>query len=112
MQNNGVVDVKQPAPQRPWQHRLLHTIGEVLLSFLFAGGILMTSMKLACMPKYSCQDMSAIAYFIPFFIVTIVIWSWFLSRCQKLRDQLPARKKLDIATAIITVILWVVFFLA
>lgn len=55
--------------------------------------------------------MSAIAYFIPFFIVTIVIWGWFLSLCKKLRDRLPARKKLDIATAIITVILWAVFFL-
>ncbi len=112
MDENQAMDDKQPAPQRPWQHRLLHTIGEVLLSFFLAGGILMTSMKLACMPKYSCQDMSGMAYFIPFFIVTIVIWSGFLSRCQKLRDRLPARKKLDIATAIITVILWLVFFLS
>ena len=111
MDNNAVVDNKQPAPKRPWQHRLLHTIGEVLLSFLFAGGLLMTSMKVACMPKYSCQDMSAVGYLIPFLIVTIVLWSWFLSLCKKLRDRLPARKKLDISTAVVTVILWLVFFL-
>lgn len=110
MNNDQVMEDKPSAPQRPWTHRLLHTIGEVLLSFPFAGGILTLSMKLACMQKYKCQDMSAIGYFIPFFIVTIVIWSGYLTLCQKLRDRLPARKKLDIATVIITVILWAAVF--
>lgn len=110
MDNNGAMDNNQPAPQRPWQHRLLHTIGEVLLSFLFAGGLLMTSMNLICLNQFRCQDTSGIAYFVPIFIVTIVLWGWFLTLCKKLRDRPCARKKLDIATVIITVILWVVLF--
>ena len=104
------MDDDQPAPQRPWQHRLLHTIGEVLLSFLFAGGVFLASVKLMCLNNHSCDDFGGIIFFLVGFLVAIVIWGWFLSLCRKLRDRLPARKKLDIATAIITVILWVAFF--
>ena len=104
------MDDKQPAPQRPWQHRLLHTIGEVLLSFLFAGGVFLASVKLMCLNEYRCDDFGGVAFFVASFIVAIVIWGWFLSLCRKLRDRLPARKKLDIATTIITVILWAAFF--
>jgi len=109
---DNAMDDNQPAAQRPWQHRLLHTIGEVFLSFLFAGGILMTSMKLMCLKPYRCDDFGGLAYAVASFIVAVVIWGWFISLCRKLRDRLPARKKLDIATAVITVILWLAFFLS
>ena len=104
------MDDNRPAPQRPWQHRLLHTIGEVLLSFLFAGGVFLASVKLMCLNNHSCDDFGGVFFFVVGFIVAIVIWGWFLSLCRKLRDRLPARKTLDIATVIITVILWVAFY--
>lgn len=110
MDDNGAMDNKQPAPQRPWQHRLLHTIGEVLLSFLFAGGVFLASVKLMCLNNHSCDDFGGVIFFLVGFIVAIVIWGWFLSLCRKFRDRLSARKKLDIATAVVTVILWVAFF--
>jgi hypothetical protein len=104
------MDDKQPAPQRPWQHRLLHTLGEVLLSFLFAGGVFLASLKLMCLNNHSCNVFGGVAFFVASFLVAIVIWGGYLSLVRKLRDRLPARKKLDIATAVVTVILWVAFY--
>ena len=110
MEENSLTDDKQPAPQRPWQHRLLHTIGEVLLSFLFAGGLFLVSVKLLCLNNRSCDGFGGIAFFLVGFIFAIVIWGWFLSLVKKLRDRPAARKNLDIATAVVTVIMWVAFF--
>lgn len=109
MEENPLTEDKQAAPKRPWQHRLLHTIGEVLLSFLFAGGVFLASMKLMCLKPYTCDDFGGLAFAVFSFIVAIVIWGWFLSLCKKFRDRPLARKRLDIATLIITVILWVAF---
>jgi hypothetical protein len=110
MDENSLTDDKHAAPQRPWQHRLLHTIGEVLLSFMFAGGVFVASVKLMCLNNHNCDDFGGVAFFVAGFIVAILFWGWFLSLCKKLRDRLPARKKLDIATAITTVVLWAAFF--
>ena len=110
MEENPLTDDKQPAPQRPWQHRLLHTIGEVVLSFFLAGGVFVVSVKLLCLNNSSCNGFGGIAFFLAGFIVAIAIWAWFLSLCQKLRDRLPARKKLDIATVVVTVPMWIAFF--
>jgi hypothetical protein len=110
LDDNWAVDNKQAVPQRPWQHRLLHTVGEVLLSFLFAGGVFLVSVKLLCLNNRSCNGFGGVAFFVVGFLVAIVIWGWFLTLIQKLRDRLPARKKLDIATGVVTVILWVAFF--
>jgi uncharacterized BrkB/YihY/UPF0761 family membrane protein len=110
MPGDYAMDNNRPAPQRPWLHRLLHTIGEVLLSFLFAGGVFLASVKLMCLNEYRCDDFGGVAFFVSSFIVALVIWGWFLWLCRKMRERQPARNKLDIATAIITVILWVAFF--
>jgi len=110
MDDDWATDNKQPAPQRPWQHRLLHTIGEVLLSFLFAGGVFLASVKLMCLNNHSCDDFGGVFFFLVGFIVAILISGGYLALCRKLRDRLPARKKLDIATAVVTLILWVAFF--
>ena len=104
------MDNEQPEPQRPLSHRLMHTIGEVLLSFLFAGGVFLGSVGLMCLNKYRCDDFGGLAFFVASFIIAFVVWGWFISLCRKLRDRLPARKKLDIVTTILTVILGVAFF--
>jgi len=106
------MDDEQSAQQRPWSHRLLHTISEVLLSFLLAGGVFLASAKLMCLNPYRCDDFGGLAFFVASFIVAILVWSWFLALCKKLRDRLPARKKLDIATVAITVTLWLAVFLS
>ncbi len=111
MEDDPTVDNQQPSPQRPWQHRLLHTVGEVLLSFLFAGGVFFVSVQLMCLSPHRCNDFGGVAFAVAGFLFAIIVWGAFLSRVQALRDRLPARKKLDIATAALTVTLWLVAFL-
>ncbi len=100
----------QPAAERPLLHRLLHTIGEVLLSFLFGSGVFLGTVGFLCAKQYSCDDFGGIVFYLASFIFALLIWGGYLSLCRKLRDRLPARVKLDIATAIATVILWTAFF--
>jgi hypothetical protein len=100
----------QPAPQRPLLHRLLHTMGEVLLSFGFGGGVFFGLVDFICQGNSNCDDFGGIAFYLASFIIALLIWGGYLSLCRKLRDRLPARVKLDIATVIVTVTLWIVFF--
>lgn len=110
MEDKPVTEEQAPIPQRPWQHRLLHTAGEVLLSFLFAGGVFAGSVKLLCLNNNSCNDFGGVAFFVAGFIIAVMLWGWFLSLCKKLRDRPAARKRLDIAAAVVTVMLWIAFF--
>jgi hypothetical protein len=100
----------QPAPDRPLLHRLLHTMGELLLSFLFGGGVFFGLVEFICLGNSNCDDFGGIVFYLASFIVALLIWGGYLSLCKKFRDRLPARVKLDIATAIATVILWTAFF--
>ena len=100
----------QPTPERPLLHRLLHTFGEVLLSFLFGGGVFFGLVGFLCTDNSNCNDFGGIVFYLASFIVTLLIWGGYLSLCRKLRDRLSARVNLDIATVIATVILWVAFF--
>jgi sterol desaturase/sphingolipid hydroxylase (fatty acid hydroxylase superfamily) len=95
----------QPAPERPLLHRLLHTIGEVLLSFLFGSGVFLGLVGFMCLDNYSCDGFGGIAFYLASFIVALLIWSGYLSLCRKLRDRVRARVKLDIATVVASVIL-------
>lgn len=97
-------------PQRPALRRLAHTIGEVVLSFLFAGGVCLMSIKLMCLNSHRCNDFGGVAFFVASFIVATLAWGIFLSQCKRLRDRLTARFRLDVSVIVITVVLWIMYF--
>ncbi|MGB5486993.1 MAG: hypothetical protein WBN06_06365 [Lysobacterales bacterium] len=97
-------------PQRTAMQRLVHTIGEVALSFPFAGGVFLMSIKLMCLNNHYCNDFGGVAFFVASFIVATIAWGIFLSLCKRLRDRPAARFKLDVSVIVITVVLWIAYF--
>lgn len=97
-------------PKRPILKRLAHTIGEVALSFLFAAGVCLVSIKLMCLDNHSCNDFGGIAFFVAGLIVAMFTWGMFLSLCKRFRDRPDARRKFDIVAVVVTVGLWIGFY--
>lgn len=93
-----------------WQ-RLLHTLGEVLLSLVFAGGLFMVLVELMCLKRYRCDDFKGIIFYIISLILTIIVWGFLIQAYKKNRNQFGTRKKIDIALGVITVALWAGYFL-
>lgn len=87
-------------------HRLGHAVGEVALSFLFAGGVLLMSIKLMCRNNHSCNDFGGVAYLVAGCLVAAIAWGTYVSQCTRLRHRVRARLKLDIAVGIVTAALW------
>lgn len=97
-------------PQRPILRRLAHTIGEVALSFLFASGVCLVSIKLMCLDNHSCYDFGGVAFFVAGLLLAMFAWAMFLTLCKRFRDRPDARRKFDIGAVIVTVSLWIGFF--
>jgi hypothetical protein len=97
-------------PQRPALRRLAHTIGEVALSFPFAGGVFLMSIKLMCLNNHYCNDFGGVAFLVASFMVATFAWGIFLSQCKRLRDRPAARFNLDVSVIVITVGLWIAYF--
>ena len=98
--------IDDKTPSRPLSHRLLHTCSEVLLSFVFAGGLCMVLIIEICRNNHSCNDFGGVAFFVFSFLITVFVWSGLLALFRKYRDRLQSRIRLDITVVLITVALW------
>jgi len=100
------MDKNDQGSSRPPIGRLLHTFAEVLLSFIFAGGLCMVLVIEMCRDNHRCNDFGGVAFFILSFLITIFAWSGLLSLFRKYRDKPQSRTRLDITVGLITVGLW------
>lgn len=97
---------------RPLKIRLLHASMEVLLSFVFAGGLFLEVTRWVCLDNHQCNDFGGIAYMVFGLFVTMIAWSVFLSMCRRFRDRPVARKRLDIGISVVTAGLWLSYLLS
>ena len=91
---------------RPVLNRLLHTLAEVLLSFLFAAGLCIVLMIELCRNNHSCNDFGGVAFFVLSAGIAIAAWATLLALFKKHRDRPQSRLRLDIAAVVVTVALW------
>ena len=100
------MDNNDKGSSRSSARRLLHTFAEVLLSFIFAGGLCIVLVIEMCRNNHQCNDFGGVAFFVFSFFISIFAWGGLLSLFKKYRDRPQSRTRLDITVAVITVGLW------
>lgn len=97
-------------PRRPVSHRLLHALAEAVAILIFSGGLVIVGTASLCLTGNACDSTGGILFLIVSLVVTIAVSSALVSKLAKYRERPSARKKLDIAIASMTIILWGVYF--
>lgn len=100
-----------PSVERPLLQRLLHSVAEVVLSLIMAGGLWMFISALICFGKYRCDNMGGIFFLLVSAFITLIIWSGFMTLWGRYRYRPVARRNLDVAAVLLTVIAWIGYFL-
>jgi sterol desaturase/sphingolipid hydroxylase (fatty acid hydroxylase superfamily) len=102
---------ESPIIERPVLHRLLHATAEVVVSLVMAGGLWMIMVQMMCLDSYRCDDMGGIVYWLASAFIAMIVWSGFMSLCGRYRHRLVARRNLDIAAVLLTIVSWIGYFL-
>lgn len=76
-----------------------------------AGGLLFGGMKILCYDNYSCDDFGGVAFLVVSLVITIFVWSGFMTLLARVRDRPKARRILDIAAGMLTVSAWLAYAL-
>ena len=106
-----VKDTETPEqPERPWLHRILHSLAEAIGVFVFGGGLFMVGANFLCLNNSGCNNFGAIVFWLFSFLVTIFVCGFLVKYFTRFRNRPNARKNLDIAVGVAAVILWVVYF--